>query len=261
MQSKKIKFTAMYDAVFKKIMSENKDILAKVLETILGSEIKDFKILNNELNKSKINEKGRKVDLLIETEEEYIDIEVNSIYNFHILNGCQIYCASVKKGEKYTSYKKTKVINLIWNKKNKKDIVNGYVKDDDNEIMSDMLLYCEVYIDNFKEKYYNKDVTFIEENKYIIMLGLDSEELTELSKGDEIVSKYKKELEKMESIYLEPLMSEEHDYEMTLKAEREEGKIEGLEQGKLNKQKEIAKQMLKDDADISLISKYTGLTK
>ena len=45
MINSKLKITSMYDAVFKKIMSENIDILAKVLETILGSEIKDFKIL------------------------------------------------------------------------------------------------------------------------------------------------------------------------------------------------------------------------
>ena len=51
-------------------MSENIDILAKVLETILGSEIKEFKILNNELNKSKAKDKGRTVDLLLETKEE-----------------------------------------------------------------------------------------------------------------------------------------------------------------------------------------------
>ena len=52
------------------ITNRRKDILAKVLETILGSEIKDFKILNNELNKSKVKDKGRTVDLLLETKEE-----------------------------------------------------------------------------------------------------------------------------------------------------------------------------------------------
>ena len=254
MQSEKIKVTAKYDAVFKKIMSENKDILGKVLETILKKEIKDFKILNNELNKSKINEKGRKVDLLIETEEEYIDIEVNSAYNSHILNrnfgyGCQIYCTSIKKGEKNKKYKKVYVINLNWNKNKKYDKEDSYIKNQNNEIKSDALLYCEIYMDNFIEKYYNKDVTFIEENKYLIMLGLDSEELTELSKGDEIVSKYKKELEKMESIYLEPLMSEEYDYEMTLKAERKET------------QKEIAKNLLDKNINMDIIVETTGLPK
>ena len=57
----------------------------------------------------------------------------------------------------------------------------------------------------------------------------------------------------MESIYLVPLVSEEFDYKMNMQAEKEEGRIE--------REKEIAKQMVIDKVDINLISKYTGLTK
>ena len=57
----------------------------------------------------------------------------------------------------------------------------------------------------------------------------------------------------MKSIYLEPLMSEEYDYKMILKAEREEGKLEG--------HKDIAKQMIINNIDIDTIVKCTGLTK
>lgn len=258
MNKEKIKLTAKYDAVFKKIMSENKDILIKVLETILDKKITSLKYLNNELNKSNEKEKGKRLDLYVETNDEYIDIEVNTNYNQYIIKrnigyGCQIYCTSMKKGEEYASFKRTRIINLIWNKKNNKAITYSYMKNQDNEIISDVLLYCEFYIDNLLEKYYNKDIEFINKYKYLIMLGLDSKELTNLDSGDEIMSKYKNELEDMESIYLEPLISEELDYKMNMQAEKEEGRIE--------RTKEIAKQMLNNNIAIETILKCTNLTK
>ena len=42
--------------------------------------------------------------------------------------------------------------------------------------------------------------------------------------------------------------------------EREEGKLEGIKEGRIAEQISMATAMKKDGADINLISKYTGLT-
>ncbi len=41
----------------------------------------------------------------------------------------------------------------------------------------------------------------------------------------------------------------------------EQGREQGIEQGKANKAKETARQMLNDDSPIESIVKYTGLTE
>lgn len=58
----------------------------------------------------------------------------------------------------------------------------SYLKDDENNITPDSLLYCEIYMDKVLKKYYNKDSKFINKYKYLIMLRLNKEELTKLSK-------------------------------------------------------------------------------
>ena len=58
------------------------------------------------------------------------------------------------------------------------------------------------------------------------MLGLNKEELTKLSKEDEIVSKYEKEVEDIADLYLRPLVTEEYDREMIIAAEKYEARLE-----------------------------------
>ena len=51
------------------------------------------------------------------------------------------------------------------------------------------------------------------------------------------------------------------DLKNSLDTAREEGRIEGLEEGKIQEKRAIAKEMLNKGLDISLISEITGLTK
>lgn len=290
----KPKLTAKYDAIFKAIMQENKEILIRILETILEKEIEDIVYLNPELIKKNVKEKTKILDLYLKTKDDYIDVEANSNYNAYIkrrnlIYGFQLCSRLIPSGTDYKDIKGIKMINLNYNKKGEEAIIKNYLRDDRGNILDKMLLYCEIYIDNLLEKYYNNDEEYITKYKYLMMLGLDYEELSELAKEDEIVKKYREELKKVtKTIYLEPLISEENDRIMTFECMKdeareegrlkgiEEGKIEGIqqgieqgiqqgieqgiEQGKLSKQKEMAKQMLKDKVDIDLISKYTGLT-
>ena len=84
------------------------------------------------------------------------------------------------------------------------------------------------------------------------------------------MEKYKEKIEKLnEDPEFIEVVSKEKDAEMvhnTLIKEGYERGIEvgmsqGLEQGISSRNIEIAKNMLKDNIDISIISKYTGLSK
>ena len=52
----------------------------------------------------------------------------------------------------------------------------------------------------------------------------------------------------------------EYFYKDMLNIEREEGKLEGIKEGRIAEQISMATAMKKDGADINLISKYTGLS-
>ena len=56
-------------------------------------------------------------------------------------------------------------------------------------------------------------------------------------------------------------MGKEEGFEQGHKEGRQEGCEEGREEGKKTKQLEIAKTMLKDNLNVDIISKYTGLSE
>ena len=59
-----------------------------------------------------------------------------------------------------------------------------------------------------------------------------------------------------ERLIIEKIIEGRNDFYSAKNTAREEGKEEGLKEGKI----EIAKNMLKDNVDINIISKYSGLT-
>ena len=213
------KITGLSDVMFKAIMYDNEKILSKVLETTLEEKIGKIKYLNTELTPKQFIEKGKRLDLYLEASDSYVDIEVTNNYEICIINRnlayeCRIYIDTVSKGIGYEQYKKVKSINLIGNKTSKVAKRIGYLKDENGNVMSKMLLYSEIYIDNLVKMYYNKDEVGIEKNKYLIMLGLNLEELIKFNQeyGDEIVEEY---LEKFKEVSIieefEPLFTKEED--------------------------------------------------
>ena len=102
------------------------------------------------------------------------------------------------------------------------------------------------------------------------MLGLEGKGLEEIRKGDEMMEKFKENVEKLnEDEELEFLLTEEEDYEKlknTLLGEaRDQGLAEGIAEGRAAGKKEnsieIAKNLLNLKININDIVKATGLSK
>lgn len=268
-------YTCRYDRAFKEVFmkEENKDILSKLLESILKVEIEKIEFLNLERNVDNINIKRKHLDLYLETNIGKIQVEVNSSNhkyirprNFSYL--CDIYSHNVLVGESYKEDKLIIQINFNYGVSSESNIEKYMLKSDTNKTYIENFIIYEINMEKYKEIWYNRDEKKIEENKYIIMLDLLPEELENLSKRNRMVLKYMSELERVnESPKFREFMSAEEDnrkIENSLREEyKEEGLAEGREQGIKEGIKEssisIAKKMLQKNMDLNLISEVTEL--
>ena len=273
-------YTCKYDRAFKEVFmkEENKDILEKVLETVLGVKIEKIRFLNLESN---LKVKRKHLDLYLETNIGKIQVEVN-IENPNYLNSrnmayiCDIYSHHTLVGEEYNEKTLIIQINFSYDIKNEESIRKYMVQDEKgNKYVNNLIIY-EINMEKYKNFWYNKNKEEIEKNKYILMLDLGLKELEELSEKDKVVSKYMEEIERVnENPEFREYMSAEEDnrkiensirsegYELGVKQGLEkgleQGKKEGHKQGKKEGIEEIVKEMMKQNYPKEEIKNITGI--
>lgn len=71
-------YTAKNGIVFKIIMTKHKNILKRIVESILEEEIEEITILNSELTTINVKSKKRIVDIYIQIKNLYINLEMNA---------------------------------------------------------------------------------------------------------------------------------------------------------------------------------------
>ena len=101
-------YTCKYDRVFKEIFAkeENKDILIKLLESILKVKIEKVEYLNLERNVDNVNVARKHLDLFLKTDVGKIQVEVNATDKDYVKPRnmaylCDIYSHHTLKGEIY----------------------------------------------------------------------------------------------------------------------------------------------------------------
>lgn len=241
---------------------KNKDILKCLLESILKVKIEDIEILNQERNSSNVKIKRKHLDAILKTNIGIIEIEVNSsdksyVHPRNMSYLCDVYSHSVLVGKDYDEDKMFIQINLSYGlKDNKLQRIYKITDEDKHTYVKNFIIY-EINMDMYKKIWYDKDKEKIEDNKYIIMLDLEKEDLLKLSNKDKVVSKYMADLEKVNEDYeFREYMSVEEDNRKIMNSLKKEYIKEGLEQGKI----EIAKSMLNKGIALKIISECTGLT-
>ena len=122
-------------------------------------------------------------------------------------------------------------------------------------------------MDYYLSLWYDNNEKEIKGNEYLVMLGLDKEELEAFSKKvkNEKVEKYMSEIKKVNGkTVFKRFISYEQDKEFIKNTEineaREEGIEQGIEQGSYESKIEIANNLLKNNIDIKTISNSTGLS-
>ena len=280
-KNKKEFFTCRYDIAFKEVFmkEENKDILIALIESILNIKIKDITYLNLEKNNGNIYVRRKHFDFHVKTEKENIHIEVNNYLEDYVRPRnmayiCNTYSKEVLVGEEYSEDIDFIQINLTYNMiekyKNKfhdeKDLRIYKIKDEDNKEYVKNFTICEYNMDYYLNLWYSKNEKEIEKYKYLIMLDLKPKELKELSKKDKVISKYMKEIEKVneDPEFYEYISAEEDNrkIENSIKTQYlNEGRAEGRAEGVRDYSIEVAKKMKEDGFNIDLIEKYTSLSK
>ena len=255
------------------------NILKPLLEYILEKEIVELEILNPNLIQDYFKVRGQRLDVLVKTKEDIINVEINSNYNEEILIRNLHYIfklasENTKRGNKYKIDNKIVQINLNFSN-SKYEKCEYLLYDKRNElILTDYIKIYNIGIDKYIKNYYNNGKKFTKGEDLIIMLDLDKKELEELSEKSDIVDNFKEDVIKAneDEFVVEWISREEEQkqyeevmYEKGLNQGKQQGLLEGIEQGfkKGVKKTNInnARKMLELNMDLDMISKITGLTK
>ena len=262
-------YTLSNDIIFKNTFDTERS-LKRLLEESLN--LKVYKIFSNniELPMENIKEKRKYLDLILDTDEGVINVELNHGFkdempNRNLLYFCKLISGSIKRSKNYFNIKKHIQLNITWNLQRyfsfditNRKIIKCHIKDDgtNNNIHDDIFEIVHINMDYFKEVWYHGDIK--KENPFLMLLAADElDKMEEISKGDKIMEELSKKVKKLNQNQdiLDVII--ENEDELINNTLYEKGIIQGIEQNKI----ESAKKMLEDKLDISLISKYTNLSE
>ena len=267
-------YTARHEPIFM-YAAVKKEFLIAILEPILVKKIEDLKILNPNLIQDYYKLRGQRLDLLVKTKYEIINVELNTNYseeikirNLHYV--FKLASENTERGNKYKVGYPIIQVNLnFYNSKYEKNIYTLYDKINKIELTDYIKIY-NVGIDKYIKNYYNNDKKFTKGEEALIMLDLGKQGLEELSEKSEIVNNFKEEVVKANNDEFivdwisreeEQKQYEEVMYEKGLNQGKEQGlsqgKQEGIEQTKID----VAKEMLELNMDLETIIKVTKLSK
>lgn len=166
----------------------NELLLKEFIERILKRKFKTFKIISPELTKNNIYEKGKYLDVLIKTDNLFVNIEVNS----HNYNGLSernfsyialVYASHIKVGEEYNNDLDFVQINLTvgLGTKMSEISISKVINKETLRIKVRNLEIYDVNLDKINSRCYNED----DEYNFLKMMTASKEELEFLAeKGD-----------------------------------------------------------------------------
>ena len=285
-------YTCRSDRAFKEIFlkEQNRDLLTKLLEEALNTKI--ISIVEENIERNTVNLKVRRkyLDILLSTDKGLIGIEMNAQVTDYLRARnmafqCDNYAHYTLVGKKYNEDVQVIQINFTYGLEHSNKTKPLHLEL--LEVYEPLSKTGKKYVENFKilefnmdkimDFWYAKDEEKIKEYKYFIMLDLDKENLSILSKKDKLVNKYMSNLEKLnEDPEFREYMTVEEDQRKIYNTEMDlarknglaegraeghaEGLSEGLSQGAKQTSIEIAKK-LKTEMSVEKIADITGLTK
>ena len=261
------------DFIFKMIFGseENKSILISLLNSILKERpyIKDVKLENNEISKIFKDSKSSRLDILaVDDNGIKYDIEMQcrktkDIPNRAIYYASKLFTKDLKEND---DYNKSRVIS-IWifaeNVTNRKSAISEALmtfqknKDDDYEILTDniRIIYLELrkYLIN-SYNYNDKLTKWVDFLTNPIKLDRNTVEDKDIEKAIKTLDYISTNDE--ERLIIDKIIEGRNDFYSAKNIAKEEGREEGLKEKSI----EIAKNMLKLNIDINIISQSTGLS-
>ena len=271
------------DYVFKRIFGKggNEKILESLLEAILKINIQKIEVKNPEIPKEAIDEKLSILDIKAEINENtIIDVELQvgnttALERRLVVYNAKLIAGEIKVSEKYQKAKDTIVICIIndnvvkrnaylslamlkYEKTEEIRYVNmGYGKEE--EYLTDMVKYYIIELPKFKKKK-PKVADLLE--KWLYVIGGDRKMMEECKKENEEIKEAVEQLTQMSADEYERELYEIRERSrLTYNTEMYEARRKGIEEGKKQDRKEIAKKMKEKGTDITYIIEITGLTE
>ena len=271
----------VYDFIFKSVMldPEARDYLIGYIHMItkLPIEIirKNIKIENIEHTLENKKDRRLKSDIIVSIGKLYINIEMNKDYYDGLFLKNTAYTQKIAStmynvGEDFDSENKIYQINFdnFDHFGDNQEVYEFIMKErTTNRIKDENLIEYHVNLEYIYNLCYNKQVEELSEfERYCLLLKAETREFeNKISGDDKIMNRVKNKIEtlsedeKMIGLYDAEKM-EEKIRNTQIKNARKEGIKEGIEQGSNQRNIEIAKNMLKENIDIKIISKVTGLS-
>ena len=275
-------YTAKNDRLFKTVASNKygKEILEALLSTIFNEKVEVLEFIPVELALDTESERKKTLDVLVRVDNKIINVEMNAqglseivkIRNLSYL--CKLFSNNIKKGEGIDVETKFLQINLIYNYKKAKRLMNkAYLKDEDG-IYTENFGTWNVYMEKAEEICYNNE----EERKrlrYLLMLNMTPEELKDFFPEDEIIKKFRGEIMRLNSDtkFIREISEEEEKIMISKQEGQTQGYNEGIntginigidkgiKQGIEEKNIEVIRNLLKIKTPIKTIAIATNLTE
>ena len=266
------------DTLFHDLFNENEiETLEWIVMQILGCNHEDIKgkvkVKNIRVPRTNKKERNNYLDLIVEYKNEKIILELNNnfkrnytrnlMYAFNtILNNYNL-----NEGDYYKEITKVVLVNLNWFSREDLSIKPKDVNElsyPDYDVDSYILKIININLDYFSKLCY--DEIDISDKLYKLLTIKSKEELAILIKNEKLLKGYSKKILNLSSNeeYRREIMDEIIERNAIGQQRYFEGKKdgfdEGLEQGILEKEREVVLNMYKENLDLEIISKCTNLT-
>ena len=274
------------DSAFKSVLSQNPyyviDIVFKLFDIKEDIYKQNYYIRNSELIKKSKSEKLKRADLVFDIGGRVINLEMNSSYYKDVIKKNTRYLyriidGSLKEGKNYSSDNKMYVqINFdnydlfgkIISRFEFMDIKTKKTRKSYDKKINDPII-VHISLPLLLKKYYNKSKLSTLEKELLILGLMYKKEIKEVTKGNKLMEEVQSSMEKLTSdeemrgIYLKE--EQENWIRQCFKKDGfedgiKEGIEQGIEKGREEEKLTTAKNMLNDKVEISIISKYTGLS-
>ena len=268
------KIPIISDAMFNAMLNnENKKqyvslIISEVLKVSYKEIYESIIFVKEKLDKERIIELGKEVDLVCKINNEIVGIEMNNNPSKRSLERNISYAADLYKSKmiKGKAYEYNKVVQININNftfGNEETINEYYLRDNKGEIFTDKIRFIHIYLPNIRKKGYNR-LNRLE--KLMLVLNEEKEKSIEIALGDEIMEEYVKDAMYTSS---EDEIIGLYDKELHLEklhlSDIEDAKEEALKQGKeegiKEDQKRIINNMISKGLTIDEVSLYTDISK
>ena len=284
MLSNNFVYEATFDPVFKSIMGNCPNYLADLISNITGINKdlikKTFKEKNVEYKVSNALERKKTSDFIFQCRGYIINLECNNEYWEGLIERNEAYFSKIKgellnKGEQYSKNIKVIQINFDnykeYEKALGKELISDFkIRNGIGLIETESSIKYHINLYKIKEKYYKgENLTRLEKELLILTLD-DYKEIIKISEGDEILMEVRDKLYELtndiDNIGLyDPEKRRKEEEELKIeyhsKLARKEGLEKGIEKGAEQRERSIAKNLLKEGIPIDKISKYTGLSE